>query len=207
MRLNGKLKIWNDDRGFGFIEPILGGQDIFVHIKAFPLGTGRPSVGQALSFEVEMGDNGKKRARAVEYALRGSAIKKPLVESPAVWTFSRAIAIPLFVAIYAFVVWRWGFVPFVLLGYVGLTIVTFLMYAFDKSAAQSKSWRTPEKTLHLLSVVGGWPGALIAQQLLRHKTSKESFVMAFWLTVVLNICGLVAWHAGLLPFPLPKWAF
>jgi uncharacterized membrane protein YsdA (DUF1294 family) len=171
------------------------------------LGTGRPSVGQPLSFEVETGDNGKKRARAVEFPLHGRAIKKPSIESPAAWTFLRTMAIPLFAAIYAFVVWRWGFVPFVLLGYVGLSIFTFLMYAFDKSAAKSKRWRTPEKTLHLLSLSGGWPGALIAQQLLRHKTSKESFVVAFWLTVALNIGAFIAWHAGMLPFPLPTRAF
>jgi uncharacterized membrane protein YsdA (DUF1294 family) len=94
-----------------------------------------------------------------------------------------------------------------LLGYICLSVITFLFYAFDKSAAISRNWRTRENTLHLLSLAGGWPGALIAQQLLRHKTSKESFVIAFWLTVALNVCGFVAWHAGVLPFALPTRAF
>jgi uncharacterized membrane protein YsdA (DUF1294 family) len=85
-----------------------------------------------------------------------------------------------------------------LLGYICLSVITFLFYAFDRN------WRTRENTLHLLSLAGGWPSALIAQQLLRHKTSKESFVIAFWLTVALNVCGFVAWHAGTLPFPLPR---
>jgi uncharacterized membrane protein YsdA (DUF1294 family)/cold shock CspA family protein len=207
MRLNGKLKIWHDDRGFGFIEPSLGGQDVFVHIKAFPLGTGRPSVGQSLSFEVEMGDNGKKRARAIEFPLCATVSHQSRIESPAGWTFPRTIAIPLFAVIYAFVVLRWGFFPFVLLSYVGLSVLTFLIYALDKSAAQSRGWRTPENTLHLLSLAGGWPGALIAQQLLRHKTSKQSFVVTFWLTVAFNVCGFFAWHAGMLPFPLPTRIF
>jgi uncharacterized membrane protein YsdA (DUF1294 family) len=76
-------------------------------------------------------------------------------------------------------------------------------YAIDKSAAVSGRWRTPEQTLHLFSLAGGWPGALLAQQVLRHKTSKESFIAAFWLTVLLNAAAFVAWHAGLLPLPRP----
>jgi uncharacterized membrane protein YsdA (DUF1294 family)/cold shock CspA family protein len=203
MRLTGKLKTWNDDRGFGFIEPTLGGKEIFVHIKAFPMGTGGPSVGQTLTFEVEMGDNGKKRARAIQFPTRSAARKKDRSESPAEWTLLRVIAIPFFAVIYAMVVLRWGFAPMVLVGYIGLSVLTFLMYVFDKNAAVSKSWRTPEKTLHVLSLIGGWPGALLAQQLMRHKTSKDDFVAMFWFTVALNICGFVAWHAGVLPVPVP----
>lgn len=52
MRFDGKLATWHDERGFGFIESSQGGEPIFVHMKAFPAGTGRPTVGQALSFEV-----------------------------------------------------------------------------------------------------------------------------------------------------------
>lgn len=52
--------------------------------------------------------------------------------------------------------------------------------------------RTQESTLHGLSLIGGWPGALIAQQSLRHKTRKEEFRFVFWLTVVINI-GVFVW--------------
>jgi hypothetical protein len=45
MRFEGLLKNWNDERGFGFIEPLQGGEDIFVHIKAFRVRIGRPHVG------------------------------------------------------------------------------------------------------------------------------------------------------------------
>ena len=64
----------------------------------------------------------------------------------------------------------------------------------DKSASKSGRWRTPEKMLHLFSLAGGWSGALLAQQLLRHKTSKQSFVYAFWFTVLVNVGAFVAWH-------------
>ena len=83
--------------------------------------------------------------------------------------------------------------------YIGLSIVaSFLAYALDKSAAINGRRRTPEKTLHLLGLAGGWPGALLAQQLLRHKCSKGSFVAVFWITVAANVTVFIAWHSGLL---------
>ncbi len=82
--------------------------------------------------------------------------------------------------------------PEILLLYLGASLVTFFMYIWDKSAARTGAWRTQESTLHLLSLLGGWPGALIAQQTLRHKSRKASFRAVFWLTVLVN-CGLFIW--------------
>ena len=65
MRFEGTLTTWNDDRGFGFIAPTQGGQEIFVHVKAFSTRSGRPEVNQLVSFEVELGPQGKKRAKKV----------------------------------------------------------------------------------------------------------------------------------------------
>jgi len=62
VRFDGKLQKWNDDRGFGFITPLHGGEAVFVHISAFPPDGQRPKVGDQLTFEVEPADNGKKRA-------------------------------------------------------------------------------------------------------------------------------------------------
>jgi uncharacterized membrane protein YsdA (DUF1294 family)/cold shock CspA family protein len=169
MQFSGTLKSWNDDRGFGFIEATQGGQEIFVHIKAFPAGTGRPSVGQQLTFDVETTDNGKKRARSVQYPARVRTHRRPREESPARWTLPRLLVIPAFTAIYGYAAWRWGFRPPVLLAYLGLSLAAFMAYAFDKSAAISGRCRTAENTLHLFALAGGWPGALLAQQWLRHK--------------------------------------
>ncbi|MCZ8014240.1 MAG: DUF1294 domain-containing protein [Limnobacter sp.] len=69
--------------------------------------------------------------------------------------------------------------------------MTFAEYALDKSAAKKNRWRTSENTLHILSLVGGWPGALAAQRMLRHKNKKYSFQWIFWCTVVLNVTGLI----------------
>ena len=78
------------------------------------------------------------------------------------------------------------------------SVVCFLAYAFDKSAATAGRWRTPERTLLLLGLAGGWPGGLVAQHLLRHKTAKPSFRAAFWATVALNVAGLLVWTTPIL---------
>jgi uncharacterized membrane protein YsdA (DUF1294 family) len=82
--------------------------------------------------------------------------------------------------------------PAILLIYLAASAVTFIAYAIDKSAARKGGWRTKEGTLHLLALVGGWPGALVAQSVLRHKSRKQPFRVIFWLTVILN-CAALAW--------------
>lgn len=62
MRTHGTLTKWNDDRGFGFIEPTVGGEEIFVHVSAFPRDGIRPRIGELVSFEIELRSDGKKRA-------------------------------------------------------------------------------------------------------------------------------------------------
>ncbi|WOT05755.1 DUF1294 domain-containing protein [Shewanella youngdeokensis] len=79
-------------------------------------------------------------------------------------------------------------IPLAALGYLLLLCcVTFIAYAVDKRAARQQRWRIKESTLHLLALLGGWPGALLAQQWLRHKSAKTSFKVALWLAILLNI--------------------
>lgn len=83
--------------------------------------------------------------------------------------------------------------PFgILVLYLAASAASVVVYAIDKSAARHGRWRTAESTMHLLAVIGGWPGALIAQRLFRHKSSKPSFQAAFLFTVLLN-CALLFW--------------
>ena len=76
--------------------------------------------------------------------------------------------------------------------YVALSGVAFLAYAMDKSAARRGAWRMSESTLHVLALIGGWPGALVAQEVLRHKSQKQPFKTILWLTAGLN-CAALAW--------------
>ena len=83
----------------------------------------------------------------------------------------------------------------VALAYWGMSLLCFAVYAWDKFAARAGRWRTQENTLLLLGLLCGWPGAVLAQQLLRHKVSKDAFRRAFWATVVLNGAGFLALRA------------
>jgi uncharacterized membrane protein YsdA (DUF1294 family) len=76
--------------------------------------------------------------------------------------------------------------------YAGMSVLTYIAYAIDKSAARQGRWRTQEGTLQLMALVGGWPGGLVAQQRLRHKSAKASFQFAFWIVVTLNVLA-TAW--------------
>jgi len=201
MRFEGTLKTWHDDRGFGFIEPTQGGDEIFMHIKVCRRDMGRPQVGQRLSFEVELNPQGKKRAKNVE-PLRAAATRagstRRRAPSSASSGSASLLAIPAFVLMYLAVAMAWRVPSEVALFYAGASLLCMAMYAVDKSAAVAGRWRVSESTLLTLGLIGGWPGALVAQQMLRHKSSKASFRVSFWGTVVLNMCGFVALYSPLL---------
>jgi len=145
MRFEGTLKTWNDERGFGFLEPSQGGDDIFVHVKAFRARVGRPQVGQVMSFEVERGPQGKKRAKNVEL-IRSTRTSTPRPqESPAQWGTAT-----LFLVLYLAVSVLWKPPLSIAVAYAGVSLITFFAYALDKSAARRNAWRTPESTLHVL---------------------------------------------------------
>ena len=85
----------------------------------------------------------------------------------------------------------YGFTPLLLpLLFMVVSLMTYLVYARDKSAAERSAWRISENTLHIHSLLFGWPGAIMAQQRLRHKTKKVSFRIVFWLTVIANVSVL-----------------
>ncbi|MEP3350852.1 MAG: DUF1294 domain-containing protein [Marinomonas sp.] len=71
--------------------------------------------------------------------------------------------------------------------FIFLSVLTFFIYGIDKYAAKRGSQRISERTLHILSFLGGWLGAMFGQSVFRHKTKKRRFQVVFWLTLVANI--------------------
>ncbi|MEK8034030.1 DUF1294 domain-containing protein [Ideonella sp. DXS29W] len=118
--------------------------------------------------------------------------------SAASWGTASYFAVPAFISVY-FVVTLWWRVPLWILGvYAGASMLCFALYAIDKSAAVARRRRVSEATLLGLGLLGGWPGAIVAQQVLRHKSSKASFRSAFWTTVVVNVGVFVAMSSPLI---------
>ena len=80
---------------------------------------------------------------------------------------------------------------YIIVFYGTISVITYFSYSVDKSKAITKEYRTSEKLLHFLSLIGGWMGAIIAQQRFRHKNKKISFQIVFWITVIFNISILI----------------
>lgn len=198
----GHIKKWQDDKGFGFIETAVG-ESVFFHISAFRAQR-RPEVGEQVVFTVGQDNQGRLQAKDVQelsfvqqkMAQKNQKIRQRNHKRSAQAEFEAGQKKRLFLGI--------GFYGVVILlavmnklswlviaWYVILGVITYGMYAKDKAAAQNGDWRTPESTLHLLSTLGGWVGALVAQTYLRHKSQKPDFRIVYYLTVIINLAGLL----------------
>jgi uncharacterized membrane protein YsdA (DUF1294 family)/cold shock CspA family protein len=190
MRHEGRISDWKDDRGFGFIAPDAGGETVFVHATAFLDRRHRPVGGERVSYELKVDARGRRQADRVVFvgAARVRSVLRRREAAPLLVAAGFLAAIAGAAAI--------GVLPMAaLVLYLVASAVAFLMYALDKSAARDDRRRTRESTLLLLGVLGGWPGALAAQALLRHKSAKTSFQTAFWLTVAVNLLA-IGWLAA-----------
>ena len=186
MRFQGRISEWRDEGGFGFITPNGGGERVFVHIKSLPQASRRPAQDDRVNYRLERDERGRLRAANVEYVARrktpstGRRTTPALLVLPAVF-----LGLPWVLA------WLGKLHLIIAMVYAAASGITFIAYAMDKAAAKADRWRTPESTLLLLGLLGGWPGGLIAQQLLRHKTKKASFVTLFWISVAANVAALL----------------
>jgi uncharacterized membrane protein YsdA (DUF1294 family)/cold shock CspA family protein len=187
VRVKGKITSWNDEKGFGFITPLAGGKQIFIHISALSNRNRRPEPNEVVTYSVAKDKQG--RPCAANATLAGDKLTKKEAKKSNMAAILFAV---LFLAAVGISAVTGNLARFLAIGYVALSLVAFIAYAFDKSAAQRGAWRTSEGTLLFLGLAGGWPGALIAQELLRHKSKKASFRTVFWITVLVN-CAALAW--------------
>lgn len=179
--MRGRIADWKDDRGFGFIEPESGGTKVFFHIGSMVGGAPRPSVGHVVSYEISKTLDGK--SRAVNVRPTGlTAVSNVLMSKRVLLSI---VALIVFPVLWWFV--KVGRFPVLLFWvFAAMSCVAFTLYGLDKRAAKRSEQRTPENKLQLCSLLGGWPGALLAQQVFRHKSRKRSFQIIFWITVLLN---------------------
>ena len=184
---SGIISNWNDEKGFGFITPKSGGKTIFTHINDFSKRHKRPIRGLEVEYKLSADSKGRKCAvdvRPLEGHTAGSFVLK-----------QRVFSVVLFIcfASMLFILFDLSLIPIeIVYLYAVMSVIAFLMYAKDKSAAEWGEWRTSESTLHAISLVGGWPGACIAQSYLRHKSKKTSFKVTYWVTIIVN-CGGLWW--------------
>ncbi|MFT5851660.1 MAG: uncharacterized membrane protein YsdA (DUF1294 family)/cold shock CspA family protein [Colwellia sp.] len=186
MRLKGKLIKWNEAKAFGFIAPNGGGDHVFIHKTVLSNRNRTPQINDVITFSISK--DKQERYCADKATLSGEKLKKKQAKKVSQFSiYLSAIFFGLILTSYFL-----GHIPQKLvLVYFGASVITFITYAFDKSKAQRGAWRTPESTLHMFSLIGGWPGAAVAQQVLRHKSQKKEFRIGFWLTVIANTGGLL----------------
>jgi uncharacterized membrane protein YsdA (DUF1294 family)/cold shock CspA family protein len=205
----GTIVRWDAQRGFGFLRSPATDADVFFHIRDFRGRGVQPAEGLQVDYdEIHVGGRGPRAmaieprvgAQAAEPARRKAAphLAEPRRSRTRPPGSSAEIAamlvlVPLYAATLVWAAWTLRLPVPVMLCVPLIGVVTFYLYWSDKFAAQRGAWRTPEATLHLASLVGGWPGGWLAQRLLRHKSSKANFRATYWGTVVLHWCGLVAW--------------
>ena len=207
MEQQGVLRSWNDDKGFGFIRA--GNVDFFVHISSVR-GERRPLQGEAVYFVAGKDKQGRlcaEHMRSAELSIDRPTIRRKPVAAQTTQstqpnkpvhrqrnhsaanlkrTLTVLISVCAIPALGAWQAFTHHAVLWPLLLYLGMSLVSIWQYSRDKHNAQNSAGRISEKQLHTVELLGGWPGALLAQQLLRHKTKKASYQGVFWLIVLVH---------------------
>jgi uncharacterized membrane protein YsdA (DUF1294 family)/cold shock CspA family protein len=197
-RFFGTLTRWDDETSSGVLTTP-DGSETFVHISEMPKGTRRPQPGGYYSFSrhrqapLKRGEPARWDARWV----RPDVVPQPAAARPSRAPRVRWQGVVVVLAIDAVV--AAAFVPLLKDGlpiwlpaiYAVASLVAFLLYRSDKRRARFGGRRVSEATLQGWALIGGWPGALLAQQVFRHKTRKVSFQVGFWFVVILNVSALV----------------
>lgn len=170
----GKITQWVDDKGYGWVES--GEKRFFAHIKDFDRGQRRPKMGEDVRFISGIDPKGRPCAKRLTF-----------VKADKVGAGLSAWVLLCLLLLLPLLALRWLPLPWWMEagGMLIVSAITYGLYAHDKQQAVSKGWRVAEGTLHLAELLGGWPGAFLAQRRLRHKCSKVSYQTVFWCIVTL----------------------
>lgn len=201
MEQRGTLRNWNDAKGFGFIRPDGGGAEVFAHISVMR-GARRPQAGDRVLFVPERAGGERPKAAHVRLDAGLALDDETIRQRPAPAETSRRLLtdtvrqwplkLVLWLGLCLLPAWgSWQLAvalaaDWLLLVYPLASLLAFGAYALDKSRALNDGWRTRESSLHMLELLGGWPGALLAQQLFRHKTRKWSFQLVCGSIILLH---------------------
>jgi uncharacterized membrane protein YsdA (DUF1294 family)/cold shock CspA family protein len=170
--LTAKIVEWDDLKGFGFLQ--VGDKRLFLHRREFAERHKRPAVGDVIRFTVGVDAKGRACAKNAVHVNDGGRITLLAIAGLVCLLVLPAIALLRHGADF-----RWVG-PYALV----IGAVSYGSYALDKRRARAKEWRIPEVRLHITELLGGWPGAFIAQRRLRHKISKLRYQSVFWLIVL-----------------------
>lgn len=179
---------WDASRGFGFVQH--GTKRLFLHRRDFVRRDTFPQAGDAVSFVLGTDGQGRACAKSVESLERRAGCRA-----------RHWLGLLLLLILPTLAVLHLPWSPWFSLAYVTLvSLMTFLDYRHDKQRARRGGRRVPESTLHFLGLIGGWPGAFLAQRQYRHKTVKASFQRTFRAIVLLHhavaLDFLLGWPAG-----------
>lgn len=171
----GKINKWNDEKGYGFIQPDDRSNNIFLHISGLN-NNRRPRVGDRISYQLE-------RDRSNRICAKNAQLEGVLPSGMNLGSLLIMLICPITLG------WGLGINYFTvsLLWYSFINTVTFLVYGNDKHRAKQDKWRISENKLHTLELLGGFTGALIAQEHYRHKSKKISYRIGFWFMVFLHV--------------------
>lgn len=182
-RRSGRLVKWNDEKGYGFVSPDDGSGDLFAHISAFDAKQRRPEQGDVVYFGTDRGD---RRAKATDVRLKALPLPRTVLLGQAVGALCLIIHFLFF--------FGWIRLQGPVAAYLVMSIITFGFFLADKRRAERTQWRLTDTSLHVLEGLGGWPGALIAQAVLRHKTRKPSFQKILWAIVAIHVAMWTVWY-------------
>ena len=165
-RLDGRISEWVEERGFGWVQH--GGESLFAHIREFRKGR-VPEKGDEVTFVRGLDPVGRPCAK--------SLLLKKEHAGPGLWACLQLVVLlvlPLLAGL-KLPIATWA-VPVAMLV---VSVTAWITYRSDKKAAEAGSWRVSETMMHLLEILGGWPGAFLAQRRYRHKTRKASYQLIF----------------------------